>query len=287
MEVWVSRVAALAVLVALVFASLSFLHTSLPSLDHTAHQPSTSLPTNQISCEFEDQWLAEEELISFGNSSSPFLVLPPVKEIKHLQDLSSERKMILLAMASSASFRFFELREGREIPLAKDSISNQFLDVTRRFCSQTSSRKLTNPSEVASSAVSSVKIQINSLGAASSSSPKSGSLFHQREGILHQEEYFLEIHSDSIVICVVTPIALQYALATLSQLLDGPNPIPSPVLLHDWPDNRWRGLLVDVARHFMPLSLLKRTVDGMAAVKFNTLHLHLTDSQVPSYSCFP
>ena len=47
----------------------------------------------------------------------------------------------------------------------------------------------------------------------------------------------------------------------------------------DAPHVRWRGLLVDVARHYLPPALLRATVDAMAAVKLNTLHLHLTDSQ--------
>ena len=49
--------------------------------------------------------------------------------------------------------------------------------------------------------------------------------------------------------------------------------------VEDAPAARWRGLLVDVSRHYVPLSLLRRTIDAMAAVKLNTLHLHLTDSQ--------
>lgn len=40
------------------------------------------------------------------------------------------------------------------------------------------------------------------------------------------------------------------------------------------------GLMVDVVRHFIPMKLLRRTVDGMAAAKLNVLHMHLTDSQV-------
>ena len=45
--------------------------------------------------------------------------------------------------------------------------------------------------------------------------------------------------------------------------------------------------MVDVSRHFIPLEILRRTLDGMRAAKMNVLHLHLTDSQVRlSHDCF-
>lgn len=47
----------------------------------------------------------------------------------------------------------------------------------------------------------------------------------------------------------------------------------------DTPRFPWRGVLVDVARHFLPLPLLRTIIDGAAAVRINVLHLHLTDDQ--------
>lgn len=47
----------------------------------------------------------------------------------------------------------------------------------------------------------------------------------------------------------------------------------------DRPRFKWRGLLVDVARHWMPPEMLRRTLDGMAAVKLNVLHWHLSEDQ--------
>lgn len=49
--------------------------------------------------------------------------------------------------------------------------------------------------------------------------------------------------------------------------------------IEDAPRFPWRGLLIDVARHFMPLELLRQVVDGMAILKMNVLHLHLSDDQ--------
>ncbi|MEO7217032.1 MAG: family 20 glycosylhydrolase, partial [Gemmatimonadaceae bacterium] len=68
---------------------------------------------------------------------------------------------------------------------------------------------------------------------------------------------------------------------TLLQLVDADSSryfIPA-VTINDTPRFRWRGLLVDVSRHFEPASAIERTLDGMSAVKLNVLHWHLSDDQ--------
>ena len=56
--------------------------------------------------------------------------------------------------------------------------------------------------------------------------------------------------------------------------------LPCPQLLfEDQPRFSWRGLMIDVSRHFIPLDVLKRNLDGMAAVKLNVFHWHLSDDQ--------
>ncbi len=51
------------------------------------------------------------------------------------------------------------------------------------------------------------------------------------------------------------------------------------VTIEDAPRFRWRGLMVDVSRHFEPVSVIERTLDGMAVVKLNVFHWHLSDDQ--------
>jgi len=57
------------------------------------------------------------------------------------------------------------------------------------------------------------------------------------------------------------------------------NSTPVSCQIVDSPRFAWRGLLLDVARHFVPIADLRRVVDGLARLKLNVLHLHLTDDQ--------
>jgi hexosaminidase len=72
-------------------------------------------------------------------------------------------------------------------------------------------------------------------------------------------------------------------IATLAQLALH-NQLHPGLLIQDKPRFVWRGLLLDVARHFFPLAALKSVIDGLAALKMNVLHLHLSDDQG---FCFP
>jgi len=68
------------------------------------------------------------------------------------------------------------------------------------------------------------------------------------------------------------------AVETLRQLLAW-QPLLPCVVLADSPRFTWRGLMLDPARHFLPAAALQRTLDGMALVGLNVLHLHLSDDQ--------
>lgn len=70
-----------------------------------------------------------------------------------------------------------------------------------------------------------------------------------------------------------------HAFEVLSGLFFNPVLYKLPLEITDWPARRWRGLMLDVARHFIPIKLILRTIDAMATSRLNILHLHLTDSQ--------
>jgi hexosaminidase len=95
------------------------------------------------------------------------------------------------------------------------------------------------------------------------------------------ESYSLEITSAGAKLNAPTPLGIMHGLQTFLQLVETTSAgfaIPA-VSIQDQPRFIWRGLMIDVGRHFIPLHVLKRNVDGMAAVKLNVLHLHLSENQ--------
>jgi hexosaminidase len=92
------------------------------------------------------------------------------------------------------------------------------------------------------------------------------------------ESYLLKIDSVEARLTAATEWGVLRGLATLAQLTAVGKTLPG-VLIGDAPRFAWRGLMVDVARHFIAVETLLRTLDAMALVKLNVLHLHLTDDQ--------
>ncbi|WP_346009544.1 beta-N-acetylhexosaminidase, partial [Streptomyces sp. SID1328] len=108
-------------------------------------------------------------------------------------------------------------------------------------------------------------------------------------GELGAEGYRLDVTPTGADLRGGGPAGLFWGAQTLRQLL-GPDafrraPLPGrtwrlpPVRISDTPRFGWRGLLLDVARHFMPKEGVLRYLDLLAAHKLNVLHLHLTDDQ--------
>ncbi len=106
---------------------------------------------------------------------------------------------------------------------------------------------------------------------------------------LGEEGYQLEVTMRSVVIRAARPAGLFYGIQTLRQLLPPAifnkqkvEPIEWAlpcVRITDYPRFKWRGLLIDPARHFIPMQDVKSFVDTMALHKFNRLQMHLTDDQ--------
>jgi hexosaminidase len=95
------------------------------------------------------------------------------------------------------------------------------------------------------------------------------------------ESYELIINPSGAKLTAPTPLGVLHGLQTFLQLVETTtNGFVVPVLtIKDQPRFAWRGLLIDVGRHFIPLDVLKRNLDGMAAVKMNVLHWHLYDNE--------
>lgn len=95
------------------------------------------------------------------------------------------------------------------------------------------------------------------------------------------ESYQLQVKPTTVQLTAPNPLGVLHGLQTFLQLVQsGPNGFfVSAVTIHDQPRFPWRGLLIDVSRHFMPVAVIQRNLDGMEAVKLNVLHWHLSDDQ--------
>jgi hexosaminidase len=112
-----------------------------------------------------------------------------------------------------------------------------------------------------------------------------GAIRVERDGSIKGiEAYRLTVTSAGIRVAAGSDEGLVHGVMTLAQLLSPDGAFGEPVTIpglriDDAPRFRWRGYMADVARHFQPISALKKTVDQMAALKLNMLHLHLSDDQ--------
>src|SRR6266852_1480752 len=95
------------------------------------------------------------------------------------------------------------------------------------------------------------------------------------------ESYSLEVSPDGAKIEAATPLGAMHGLQTFLQLVEvSPDGFAAPgVKIEDKPRFPWRGLMIDVSRHFIPLDILRRNLDAMEAVKMNVFHWHLSENQ--------
>lgn len=106
---------------------------------------------------------------------------------------------------------------------------------------------------------------------------------------LADEAYKLEVTSDYVHITASNQSGFIYGIETIRQLLPvaiesseivtNTNWVIPNVKIYDEPRFKWRGLMLDVSRHFFEKEYIKQTIDRLAYLKMNTLHLHLVDDQ--------
>ncbi|GIJ92881.1 beta-hexosaminidase [Capnocytophaga stomatis] len=118
--------------------------------------------------------------------------------------------------------------------------------------------------------------------------PKSNFVVLEVDKSLPKEGYKLNSDGEKVTVKASDRNGFIYAMQTIRQLL--PNEIESTkntekqwiipsVSIEDQPQYPWRGLMIDVARHFFPKEYILKTIDRMAMLKLNTFHFHLIDNE--------
>jgi hexosaminidase len=102
-------------------------------------------------------------------------------------------------------------------------------------------------------------------------------------GFDNKEAYHLRVNPDEILINAEDSQGLFYGLQTLRQLFpENINPLADTIpalTITDTPQFAWRGLHLDVSRHFFDVTFIKKYIDLLAKHKMNTFHWHLVDDQ--------
>jgi len=97
----------------------------------------------------------------------------------------------------------------------------------------------------------------------------------------HAEQYTIEIRANSIVVTAETAHGVFNGTQTLLSLLkkDGGQKALEPMFITDYPDLKYRGLLLDIARNFIPVRDIRKLIDALSAYKINLLQLHFADDE--------
>ena len=101
------------------------------------------------------------------------------------------------------------------------------------------------------------------------------------QGIDEDESYTLTVTPRHATLKAATDVGAMHGMETLLQLasnVQGACVLPA-IKIQDAPRFRWRGFMLDVSRHFEPLPVIERELDGMAVAKLNVFHWHLSDDQ--------
>ncbi len=100
---------------------------------------------------------------------------------------------------------------------------------------------------------------------------------------LNEEEYILKINTNQIIIEASTETGAIFGFQSLYQLMNlnlknGVVKLQNQVI-KDSPRFKYRGMHLDVGRHMYPVAFIKKYIDGLAMLKFNNFHWHLTEDQ--------
>jgi len=104
-------------------------------------------------------------------------------------------------------------------------------------------------------------------------------VFVQKDIIGSREAYQLDVSKQKVGIVFAQAEGQFYAIQTLLQLFQGETNYLPAVTIKDAPRYAYRGMHLDVARHFFPVSFIKKYIDHLAKYKYNNFHWHLTEDQ--------
>lgn len=191
--------------------------------------------------------------------------------IMYLSASQLQNKINLMPYPSSVEMGNGKFRINKEFSVQVNNVSHRLEGVSNRFLMRLSNRTglfLNNPFIFVNDSITEVDFIINAAERA-----------ELELGIL--ESYELVINSNEIRLTSQTDIGAIRGIETLLQLVqsDAEGYYFPNLKIVDSPRFVWRGLLIDVCRHFMPIDVIKRNIDAMAAVKLNVLHLHLSEDQ--------
>ena len=182
-------------------------------------------------------------MVSLGWAQNPLPLIPQPKELTPNKGTFTLNQGTLLLVATSESDAEIEL-------------FNQFLQSNYGF-----QLKKTNNSK---SLLNTIQIQVEN--------PKGND----------SGSYQLDVKAQHVRIAAKSNLGLFYAFQTLQQLfpLEKGSAFKIPCLsIKDQPQFQWRGMHLDVCRHFFPTEFIKKYIDYLALYKMNTFHWHLTDDQ--------
>lgn len=102
-------------------------------------------------------------------------------------------------------------------------------------------------------------------------------IFFKKDESLKPEGYAIQILPSRVEVQYKDPAGAFYAAQTIAQLLQRDGRVLPQGTIKDWPRFQWRGLHLDVSRHFFSVDYIKRQLDFMSTLKMNRFHWHLTD----------
>ena len=191
------------------------------------------------------------------------------------KQISSIFLILIVALANAQTINIIprpkqvEIRNGHFTLNQKAAIT--FNDPQLKFLAGYTSRTIES--------LNKLQIPVKSYKAASSI-PLSINLILDDKAKTATEGYVLTVSPTAITVKGTTSKGLFYGVQSLLQLIPihGESIIPA-LEIQDEPRFSWRGLLLDVSRHFFTLDEVKKLIDEMVIYKFNLLHLHLSDDQ--------